>query len=64
LPRRLAPGQGLIARLDVLTPSGPGTYSLRVALAQEDVGWFDDTSAEFSCRLRVQVRRYGWTDLP
>jgi hypothetical protein len=64
LPGRLAPGRSAACLVNVLTPSDPGDYSLRIALAQEDVGWFDDRPAEFSCWLRVEVRRYGWSDLP
>ncbi|HTB71376.1 MAG TPA: glycosyltransferase family 2 protein [Solirubrobacteraceae bacterium] len=64
VPRRIAPGASVVCRVDVLTPNEPGEYWLRIALAQEDVGWFDDRSPEHACSLRIFVRRYGWSDLP
>jgi glycosyltransferase involved in cell wall biosynthesis len=64
LPRDLTPDAGLVCTLHVLTPTAPGRYGLRLALAQEDVGWFDDRAPEFACMLRAEIRRYGWTDRP
>jgi glycosyltransferase involved in cell wall biosynthesis len=64
LPQKIAPNRAVRHRLDVITPSEPGEYCLRIALAQEDVGWFDDRHPEHSCTQRIVVRRYGWSDLP
>ncbi len=64
LPRKLAPNRTVRDRLEIVTPSEPGEYWLRIALAQEGVGWFDDRRPERSCVLRIVVRRYGWSDLP
>jgi glycosyltransferase involved in cell wall biosynthesis len=64
LARRIAPARTVRRRLDVITPREPGEYWLRIALAQEGVGWFDDRLAEHSCVLHIVVRRYGWSDLP
>jgi glycosyltransferase involved in cell wall biosynthesis len=64
LPETLAPGAWIGCEVRVLTPTAPGAYSLRVALAQEDVGWFDDRRPEFACVLEIEVACYGWTDNP
>jgi glycosyltransferase involved in cell wall biosynthesis len=64
LPRALSPGQRLSCDARVLTPVRPGAYRLQIALAQQDVGWFDDRDPQHSCWLPIDVRAYGWTDRP
>jgi len=64
IPRRLSPGARAKCDIDVLTPAEPGTYRLQIALAQQDVGWFDDREPELSCWLAIEALAYGWTDRP
>ncbi len=64
LATALAPGHEAREEVSVLTPHEPGVYKLQIALAQEDVGWFDDRDPELACWSRVDVRGYGWTGSP
>jgi glycosyltransferase involved in cell wall biosynthesis len=64
LPRRLAPAERLICEQTVLTPTRPGVYRLQLALAQLDVGWFDDRDPALACWATIEVRNYGWAGRP
>ena len=62
LPKVLAPADTLICYVQLLTPERPGHYELHFALAQENVGWFDDHKPEFTCNVAIEIERYGWDD--
>jgi abequosyltransferase len=64
IPRKLSPGRSSRCDLEVLTPAEPGTYRLQIALAQQDVGWFDDRDPQLACWLSLEARAYGWADRP
>lgn len=64
LPHELPPDRAFSHEIEVLTPSDAGPYRLHVALAQEDVGWFDDRDPALACWVPIEIHSYGWTDLP
>ena len=59
LPKAISPSNEVRARMDIITPTVPGTYRLRVTLVQEHVRWFDSLRLANSWISEVTIKGVG-----
>ena len=46
LPRRVAPGEEVAVHVEIVAPSQPGDYTLRLDLVWENFAWFSAKGAQ------------------